>query len=131
MLMVDVSADMILVEDDESVTVTVTLRDEDGNDVPATEDMPVDLESETGSFMVDGEVVPMVTIMQGSSSAMADYTDSTVGEATITASSGTLTDGTATVTVTTDDGRWLTIRSTLQSLTVMVSRRMSRGMVIQ
>ena len=26
---------MILVEDDESVTVTVTLRDEDGNDVPA------------------------------------------------------------------------------------------------
>ena len=56
MLMVDVSADMILVEDDESVTVTVTLRDEDGNDVPATEDMAVDLASETGSFMVDGEV---------------------------------------------------------------------------
>ena len=40
-LMVDVSADMILVEDDESVTVTVTLRDEDGNDVPAEEDMDV------------------------------------------------------------------------------------------
>ena len=35
MLMVDVSADMILMEDDESVTVTVELRDEDGNDVPA------------------------------------------------------------------------------------------------
>ena len=32
MLRVDVSADMILVEDDESVTVTVMLRDEDGND---------------------------------------------------------------------------------------------------
>ena len=45
MLMVDVSADMILVEDDESVTVTVTLRDEDGNDVPAAEDMEVDLVS--------------------------------------------------------------------------------------
>ena len=56
MLMVDVSADMILMEDDESVTVTVMLKDEDGNDVPATEDMDVDLESDsaTGSFMVDG-----------------------------------------------------------------------------
>ena len=104
MLMVDVSADMILMEDDESVTVTVMLRDEDGNDVPAAEDMDVDLESSsaTGSFMVDGEVVTMVTIMAGSSSAMAYYTDSTLGEATITASSGTLTDDTATVTVTTD-----------------------------
>ena len=102
MLMVDVSADMILMEDDESVTVTVMLQDEDGNDVPATEDMDVMLESETGSFMVDGEAVTMVTIMQDSSSAMASYTDSTVGKATITASSGTLTAGTATVTVTTD-----------------------------
>ena len=46
MLMVDVSADMILMEDDESVTVTVMLRDEDGNDVPATEDMDVMLASE-------------------------------------------------------------------------------------
>ena len=101
-LVVNVSADMILMEDDESVTVTVMLQDEDGNDVPATEDMDVMLESETGSFMVDGEAVTMVTIMQDSSSAMASYTDSTVGEATITASSGTLTAGTATVTVSTD-----------------------------
>ena len=104
-LVVDVSADMILVEDDESVTVTVTLQDEDGNDVPAAEDMEVGLVSsnaDTGSFMVDGEAEEMVTITAGSSSAMASYTDSTVGEATITASSGTLTDGTATVTVTTD-----------------------------
>ena len=104
MLMVDVSADMILMEDDESVTVTVMLRDEDGNDVPATEDMDVDLESSsaTGSFMVDGVEMDVVTITAGSSSAMASYTDSMLGEATITASSGTLTDGTATVTVTTD-----------------------------
>ena len=103
-LMVDVSADMILVEDDESVTVTVMLRDEDGNDVPATEDMDVDLESSsaTGSFMVDGVEMDVVTITAGSSSAMASYTDSMLGEAIITASSGTLTDGTATVTVTTD-----------------------------
>ena len=102
--MVDVSADMILVEDDESVTVTVELQDEDGNDVPATEDMDVDLESSsaTGSFMVDGVEMDVVTITAGTSSAMASYTDSTLGEATITASLGTLTDGTATVTVTTD-----------------------------
>ena len=81
------------------------LRDEDGNDVPATEDMDVDLESSsaTGSFMVDGvRGGASVTIKAGSSSAMASYTDSMLGEATITASSGTLTDGTATVTVTTD-----------------------------
>ena len=104
MLRVDVSADMILMEDDESVTVTVELRDEDGNDVPATEDMDVDLESSsaTGSFMVDGVEMDVVTITAGTSSAMASYTDSTLGEATITASLGTLTDGTATVTVTTD-----------------------------
>ena len=103
-LMVDVSADMILMEDDESVTVTVELKDEDGNAVPATEDMDVDLESSsaTSSFMVDGVEMDVVTIMASSSSAMADYTDSTLGEATITASSGTLTDGEATVTVTTD-----------------------------
>ena len=89
-LAVDVSADMILVEDDESVTVTVTLRDEDGNAVPAAEDMEVGLVSsnaDTGSFMVDGEAEEMVTITAGNSSAMADYTDSTVGAATITASS--------------------------------------------
>ena len=104
MLRVDVSADMILMEDDESVTVTVELRDEDGNDVPATEDMDVDLESSsaTGSFMVDGVEMDVVTITAGTSSAMASYTDSTLGEATITVSSGTLTDGTATVTVTSD-----------------------------
>ena len=91
-------------EDDESVTVTVMLQDEDGNDVPAAEDMDVMLASDsaTGSFMVDGVEVDVVTIMAGSSSAMADYTDSTVGAATITASSGTLTEDTATVTVTTD-----------------------------
>ena len=80
MLRVDVSADMILVEDDESVTVTVELRDEDGNDVPATEDMDVDLESSnsaTGSFMVDGVEMDVVTIKAGTSSAMASYTDST------------------------------------------------------
>ena len=52
--------------------------------------------------MVDGELLTMVTITAGTSSAMAYYTDSTVGDAMITASSGTLTDGTATVTVTTD-----------------------------
>ena len=104
MLMVDVSADMILMEDDESVTVTVELKDEDGNDVPATEDMDVDLESDsaTGSFMVDGVEMDVVTIKVGTSSAMASYTDSTLGVATITASSGTLTEDTATVTVTTD-----------------------------
>ena len=104
MLRVDVSADMILMEDDESVTVTVELRDEDGNDVPATEDMDVDLESSsaTGSFMVDGVEMDVVTITAGTSSAMASYTDSTLGEATITASSRDLTDDTATVTVTTD-----------------------------
>ena len=101
---VSVSADMILLEGDESVTVTVELQDEDGNDVPAAADMDVDLESSsaTGSFMVDGVEMDVVTIMQGSSSAMADYTDSTLGEATITVSSGTLTEDTATVTVTTD-----------------------------
>ena len=104
MLMVDVSADMILMEDDESVAITVMLQDEDGNDVPATEDMDVMLASSsaTGSFMVDGEAATMVTIMAGMSSAMAYYSDSSLGEATITASSGTLTAGTATVTVTTD-----------------------------
>ena len=102
-LMVDVSADMILVEDDESVTVTVMLRDEDGNTVPAEEALPVDLDSATGTFSdADGETIAMVIIKAGTSSAMADYTDSTLGEATITASSGTLTEDTATVTVTTD-----------------------------
>ena len=92
-LVVDVSADMILVEDDESVTVTVMLRDEDGNDVPAETDLDVGLvssNSDTGSFMVDGEAEEMVTIKAGTSSAMASYTDSTLGEATITASSGIL-----------------------------------------
>ena len=64
--------------------------------------MLVSSNADTGSFMVDGEAEEMVTIMAGTSSAMADYTDSTVGDAMITASSGTLTDGTATVTVTTD-----------------------------
>ena len=79
------------------------LRDEDGNTVPAEEALPVDLDSATGTFSdADGETITMVTIKAGTSSAMADYTDSTLGEATITASSGTLTDGTATVTVTTD-----------------------------
>ena len=39
----------------------------------------------------------MVTITAGTSSAMASYTDSTLGEATITASSGTLTEDTATL----------------------------------
>ena len=104
MLMVDASPDMILMEDDESVAVTVMLQDEDGNDVPATEDMDVMLASSsaTGIFMVDGEAATMVTIMAGMSSAMAYYSDSSLGEATITASSGTLTAGTATVTVTTD-----------------------------
>ena len=102
-LMVDVSADMILVEDDESVTVTVMLRDEDGNTVPAEEALPVDLDSATGTFSdADGETITMVTIKAGTSSAMASYTDSTLGEATITVSSGTLTEDTATVTVTTD-----------------------------
>ena len=71
----------------------------------------------------------MVTIKAGTSSAMASYTDSTVGEATITASSGTLTDGTATVTVTTDVVEITSADFT--SLTVMVLRRMSRGMAIQ
>ena len=42
--------------------------------------------------MVDGEAMEMVTITAGMSSAMASYTDSTLGEATITASSGTLTE---------------------------------------
>ena len=101
-LVVKVSADMILVEDDESVTVTVELKDEDGNEVRATENVEVDLDSATGSFMVDGVEKGMVTITAGTSSAMASYTDSTLGEATITASSGTLTEDTATVTVTTD-----------------------------
>ena len=69
------------------------------------QDLDVDLvssNSDTGSFMVDGEAEEMVTIKAGTSSAMASYTDSTLGEATITASSGTLTEDTATVTVTTD-----------------------------
>ena len=101
---VSVSANTILVEGDESVTVTVELQDEDGNDVPAAADQDVSLSSTpaTGSFMVDGAAATMVTIMAGTSSAMADYTNSSLGAATITASSGALTAGTATVTVSTD-----------------------------
>ena len=103
MLMVTAPA-TLLVEAEDPAMITVELQDEDGNEVPAAADMDVMLESDspTGSFMVDGVEEDVVTIMQGSSSAMADYTDSTVGAATITASSGTLTAGTATVTVTTD-----------------------------
>ena len=101
-LAVSVSAGMILAEGDESVAVTVMVQDEDGSEVPATEDMVVSLRSSTGSFMVDGVAATTVTIPAGTSSAMAYYTASTLGDATITASSGTLTAGTATVTVTTD-----------------------------
>ena len=105
-LAADVSADMILVEDDESVTVTVTLKDEDGNDVLATaEDLDVGLVSsnaDTGSFMVDGKAVKMVTIDAGENSATASYSDSASGTtATITASSGDLSD-TADIEITTD-----------------------------
>ena len=102
---VSVSANTILREGDESVTVTVQLQDENGNEVPAASDTVVSLSSTsaTGSFMVGGAAATSVTIADGSSSAMASYTDSTtLGEATITASSGTLTPGTATVTVTTN-----------------------------
>ena len=101
---VSVSANTILSEGDESVTVTVELQDEDGNEVPAAADLDVSLSSTpaTGSFMVDGAAEDTVTIMAGTSSAMADYTNSSLGAATITASSGTLTADTATVTVTTD-----------------------------
>ena len=104
--MVGVSADMILVEDDESVTVTVTLQDEEGIAVPTAEDLDVGLTSsnaDTGSFMVDGEAVEMVTIAAGDNSATASYSDSASGTtATITASSGDLESDTADIEITTD-----------------------------
>ena len=115
MLMVDASPDMILAEGDESVAVTVMVQDEDGSEVPATEDMVVSLRSSTGSFMVDGVAATTVTIPAGTSSAMAYYTASTLGDATITASSGTLTAGTATVTVTTDVVEITSVTVTLNS----------------
>ena len=86
--------------------ITVELQDEDGNAVPAAADTVVSLASSntaTGSFMVDGAAATMVTIMAGSTSAMAYYSDTTEGMATITASSGTLTAGTAMINITTED----------------------------
>ena len=85
--------------------VTVMLADEDGNDVPAEADTVVSLMSSSagGSFTVDGTAATTVTIMAGTSSAMAYYSDTAEGTATITASSGTLTAGTAMITVTTED----------------------------
>ena len=94
-----------LIESEDAAMVTVELQDEDGNAVPAETDTVVSLSSSsaTGSFMVDGAAATMVTIMAGSTSAMAYYSDTAEGMATITASSGTLTDGMATINVTTDD----------------------------
>ena len=121
------------VDTGEPVMITVTLRDEDGNAVPAETDLDVGLvssNSDTGSFMVDGEAMEMVTITAGMNSATASYTDSAPGTtATITASADDL-EGMADIMVTTDVVE-ITDPLPLQSLTVMVLRRMSRGMAIQ
>ena len=92
-LVVDAPAELS-VDTGEPVMITVKLQDEDGNDVPAETDLDVGLassNSDTGSFMVDGEAVEMVTITAGMNSAMAYYTDSADGTtATITASADDL-----------------------------------------
>ena len=105
MLMVTAPA-MRLAESTDPARITVQLQDEDGNEAPADSDLAVSLSTSnpsTGSFMVDGAAATMVTIKAGTSTAMAYYTDSSLGEATITASAGTLTPGTATIMVTTED----------------------------
>ena len=56
-----------------------------------------------GSFTVGGEAATTVTITAGTSTAMAYYSDSSLGDATITASSSGLTSGMATINVTTED----------------------------
>ena len=91
-------------DDGESVAVTLMLQDDDGNEATLGTDQDVALSSSnsaTGSFMVDGEAVTMVTISAGESSAMVYYSDTTAGVATITATAGDLTD-TATIVVTTE-----------------------------
>ena len=105
-----------LVESTEPATITVTLQDEDGNEVPAEADTVVNLRSSspTGRFTVDGAAATSVTIAAGKTTATAGYADSTEGQATITASSGTLTDDTATITVTTND---VTISSASSAIT--------------
>ena len=94
------------VDTGEPVMITVTLQDEDGNDVPAETDLDVGLassNSDTGSFMVDGEAVEMVTITAGMNSAMVSYTDSAAGTtATITASADDL-EGMDDIMVTSDE----------------------------
>ena len=104
MLMVDAPG-TLLVEAEAPAMITVELQDEDGNEVPAAVggmEVMLASSSATGSFMADGEAVTSITISAGTSSAMASYTDSTLGDAMITASSGTLTAGTATIMVTTN-----------------------------
>ena len=95
---------MHLAESTDPAMITIMLQDEDGSEVPAEEDTVVNLSSSssTGSFMVGGEAATMVTITAGTSTAMAYYSDSTLGDAEITASSGTLS-GTATITITTEN----------------------------
>ena len=84
--------------------LTVRL-DEDGNDAPAKASTVVSLSSDssTGSFTVGGAAATTVTIAVGTSTAMASYSDSSLGDAVLTASSGTLTAGTATINVTTEN----------------------------
>ena len=89
-------------DDGESVAVTITLQDDDGNAAVMGEDLDVMLSSATGSFSDKaGETETTVTIKAGTSSAMVYYSDTTVGEATITASTDDLT-GTDTIKVTTE-----------------------------
>ena len=102
----DVDAPAELSADDgEPVAITVMLADSDGNAAAVGTDLVVDLGTsnvDTGSFSDKaGETVATVIIKAGISSAMVYYSDTTVGEATITASTDDLT-GTDTIVVTTD-----------------------------
>ncbi len=95
-----------LIESTTPAAISVQLQDEDGSEVPAGVDTVVNLSSSsaTGRFTVDGTAATSVTITAGSTTATAAYTDSTEGDAVITASSsGTLTADTATITVTTQN----------------------------
>ena len=104
-LVVEASDDKFSVDAEESVMVTVKFQDDDGNIAAMATPTDVDLDStsNTGTFSLTegGAAVSEVEVPAGSDSAMVYYTDTEIGEATITASVGNL-EGEATVTGGTD-----------------------------
>ena len=129
--------DRLSADDDDPVAVTVMLADSDEEAAAMGTDLVVDLgtsNADTGSFSDKaGETVTTVTIKAGTSSAMVYYSDTTVGEATITASTDDLT-GTDTVVVSTDmvEITSVTVTSPLAMAgdTVTVSARGTAGKVV-